>query len=242
VLATSLFGDVPVALRENGPGNLEPYDRPGKTSLFRTYAYFLQPSVQNATDFWSSVVDPVWLANSPDPDAAAMRDAQQHASAPWRLLYRVTYSERFLPPISTGSTAVPQITPIMAVPVLDSATDFAFEALTAGGTRPAKNPANDIEANVVLVSPTQSGGERRHDRHLGPVHRAARPAQQRHPLGLLQDPAHGRQLGRQQQRQAPHPADHLGHRQQRGRHVTQHPARLHPGRPGSGPRFRIRHL
>jgi len=138
-------------------GNLEPYDRPGKTSLFRTYAYFLQPSVQNATDFWSSVVDPVWLANSPDPDAAAMRDAQQHTSVPWRLLYRVTYSERFLPPISTGSTAVPQITPIMAVPVLDSATDFAFEALTAGGTRPAKNPANDIEANVVLVSPTQSG-------------------------------------------------------------------------------------
>jgi hypothetical protein len=138
-------------------GNLEPYDRPGKTSLFRTYAYFLQPSAQNATDFWSSVVDPVWLANSPDPDAAAMRDAQQHTSIPWRLFYRVTYSERFLPPISTGSTAIPQITPIMAVPVLDSATDFAFEALTAGGTRPAKNPANDIEANVVLVSPTQSG-------------------------------------------------------------------------------------
>ena len=58
-------------------GNLEPYDRPGKTSLFRTYAFFLQPAQQNADDFWSTVVDPVWLANSPDPDAAAMRDAQQ---------------------------------------------------------------------------------------------------------------------------------------------------------------------
>jgi hypothetical protein len=138
-------------------GNLEPYDRPGKTSLFRTYAYFLQPSAQNAADFWSTVVDPVWLLNSPDPDAAAMRDAQQNTSVPWRLFYRVTYSERFLPPVSTGSTAVPQITPIMAVPVLDSAAGFAFQALTAEGTRPAGNPANDIEANIVLVSPTQSG-------------------------------------------------------------------------------------
>jgi hypothetical protein len=138
-------------------GNLEPYDRPGKTSLFRTYAYFLQPTAQNAQDFWNTVIDPVWLKYSPDPDAVAMRNAQGTPSIPWRLFYRVTYSERFLPPISTGSTAIPQITPIMAVPVLDSVTDFAFQALTEGGTQPPKNPANDIEANIVLVSPTQSG-------------------------------------------------------------------------------------
>ena len=92
-------------------GNLEPYDRPGKTNLFRTYAFFLQPTQQNADDFWSTVIDPVWLANSPDADAAAMRSAQGNVSIPWRLLYRVTYSERFLPPISTEATVVPQITP-----------------------------------------------------------------------------------------------------------------------------------
>ena len=138
-------------------GNLEPYDRPGKTNLFRTYVFFLQPTQQNAQDFWSTVVDPTWLANSPDADAAALRSAQGNASIPWRLFYRVTYSERFLPPISTGSTAIPQITPVMAVPVLEQASDFLFQAMTATGTRPAHNPANDIEANVVLAQPTQSG-------------------------------------------------------------------------------------
>ena len=138
-------------------GNLEPYDRPGKTKLFRTYAYFLQPTKQNAEDLWNRIVDPIWLANSPDPDAEALRSATGNVSIPWRLFYRVTYSERYLPPISAGSTAVPQITPIMAVPVLESAANFAFKSMTAPGARPVQNPANDIEANVVLASPTQSG-------------------------------------------------------------------------------------
>jgi len=137
-------------------GNLEPYDRPGKTSLFRTYAFFLQPARQNSDDFWNTVIDQVWLNNSPDPDAAAMLSAQKHPSMPWRLLYRVTYSERFLPPISNAAVVVPQITPIMAVPVLNPATDFLF---TDPGKLPipAHNPANDIEANIVLAAPTASG-------------------------------------------------------------------------------------
>jgi hypothetical protein len=138
-------------------GNLVPYDRPGKTSLFRTLAFFLQPAQQNADDFWSTVVDPVWLANSPDPDAVAMRSAQGAASIPWRLLYRVTESERFLPPASAEAAVVPQITPLMAVPVLNPASDFLYQAVASDGARPPHNPANDIEANVVLVAPTASG-------------------------------------------------------------------------------------
>jgi hypothetical protein len=138
-------------------GNLEAYDRPGKTNYYRTYVYFLQPAQENEDDFWGTVIDPTWLANSPDPDAVALRTAQGNGSLPWRLFYRVTYSERFLPPITTGSTAIPQITPVMAVPVLNPATDFLFQSMTSTGTRPANNPANDIEANIVLASPTQSG-------------------------------------------------------------------------------------
>jgi hypothetical protein len=138
-------------------GNLEPYDRPGKTNLFRTYVFFLQPAQQNADDFWSTVVDPIWLANSSDADAAAINSAKGNPSLPWRLFYRVTYSERFPPPVSTGLTAIPQITPIMGVPVLNPATDFLFQAMTSTNPRPAHNPANDIEANIVLASPTQSG-------------------------------------------------------------------------------------
>lgn len=136
-------------------GALESYDRPGKTNLFRTYAFFLQPTQNNSDDFWNTVIDPIWLANSPDPDAAAIRSAQGNSSIPWRLLYRVTYSERFLPPISTEAVVTPQITPVMAVPVLNPASDFLFNKPT--NANPAHNPGNDIEANVVLCEPTASG-------------------------------------------------------------------------------------
>lgn len=139
-------------------GALEPYDRPGKVKQFRSYAFFLQPTEENADNFWDQVVDPVWLANSPEADAAAMRSAQKHKSIPWRVLYRVTYVERFLPPVSTDAVVVPQIMPIMAVPVLDPASDFLFTSLDAVGPRPPHNPDNDIEANVVLSVPTASGG------------------------------------------------------------------------------------
>jgi hypothetical protein len=138
-------------------GALEPYDRPGKVKQFRSYAFFLQPTEENADNFWDQVIDPVWLANSDEADARAMRDAQQHKSIPWRLLYRVTDCERFLPPLSTDAIVVPQITPVMAVPVLDSLTDFVYQSNTVPGPRPAKNPLNDINANIVLAAPTASG-------------------------------------------------------------------------------------
>jgi hypothetical protein len=137
-------------------GALEPYDRPGKTKLFRTYAFFLQPKQENADDFWSTVIDQTWLTNSTEADADAMRSAFGNQSLPWRLLYRVTYSERFLPPVSTAAVVVPQITPVMAVPVLNPASDFLFKNITQL-PRPAHNPNNDIEANIVLAAPTASG-------------------------------------------------------------------------------------
>jgi hypothetical protein len=138
-------------------GTLEPYDRPGKTSLFRTYSFFLQPSLENATDFWNTVIDRKWLANSQDADAIAMRSAQGNTSIPWRLMYRVTYSQRFLPPVSDASAVVPQITPVMAVPVTNPAANFLSQPTGSTSPAPANNPANDIESNVVLVAPTQSG-------------------------------------------------------------------------------------
>jgi hypothetical protein len=138
-------------------GALEPYDRPGKVKQFRTYAFFLQPRTDNADTFWDEVIDPVWLANSDEADARAMRDAQQHVSIPWRLMYRVTYCERFPAPVSSDAIVVPQITPVIAVPVLNPASDFIFKSTLAPGPRPAKNPLNDTEANIVLAAPTASG-------------------------------------------------------------------------------------
>ena len=136
-------------------GNLEPYDRPGKVKTFRTYAFFMQPAQQNADDFWNTVVDPVWLKYSPDSDAVALR-AASHSSVPWRLLHRVTFVDRFLPPISTEAVVVPRITPVIAVPVTNQPSDFLFQDITVL-PRPAHNPGNDTEANVVLVMPTSSG-------------------------------------------------------------------------------------
>jgi hypothetical protein len=72
-------------------------------------------------------------------------------------MYRVTYCERFPAPISTDAIVVPQITPVMAIPVLNSPADFIFKSITAPGPRPPKNPLNDIEANIVLAAPTASG-------------------------------------------------------------------------------------
>jgi hypothetical protein len=138
-------------------GNLQPYDRPGKIKQFRAYAFYLQPKQSNADDFWNTVVDPNWLANSNDPDALALQQAQKaNKSIPWRLFHRVTYAERFLPPISNASTIVPQITPVFAVPVLDAVTDFLFQPPGGNAVSP-KNPYNDVEANIVLVAPTASG-------------------------------------------------------------------------------------
>ena len=71
-------------------------------------------------------------------------------------MYRVTYSERFLAPISAVSVVVPQITPVMAVPVLNPPSDFLFTNIGIA-PRPAHNPANDIESNIVLAAPTSSG-------------------------------------------------------------------------------------
>jgi hypothetical protein len=138
-------------------GNLEPYNRPGKTKLFRTYAFYLQPKPQNADDFWNTVVDLNWLNNSNDPDAIALLGAKKaNNSVPWRLFYRVTYSERFLPPITNASMVVPQIMPVFAVPVLNPPGDFLFQP-PGGNTVSPYNPYNDIEANIVLVAPTASG-------------------------------------------------------------------------------------
>jgi len=138
-------------------GNLEPYDRPGKTKQFRSYAFYLQPKTQNAVDFWNTVIDSNWLNNSDDPDARALLSAKKaNTSVPWRMLYRVTYSERFLPPIASASTIVPQIKPIFAVPVLNAPSDFLFQAPDSTDTS-AFNPHNDVEANIVLVIPTASG-------------------------------------------------------------------------------------
>ncbi|MFI6515402.1 LamG-like jellyroll fold domain-containing protein [Spirillospora sp. NPDC050679] len=74
---------------------------PGKVDAYRFLTFYLGETSANFDDFYNKVVDPVWLANSGAPDAAALLQARQSATKPpcWRILHRVTFISRVLPPV-----------------------------------------------------------------------------------------------------------------------------------------------
>ncbi|MGI5170172.1 LamG-like jellyroll fold domain-containing protein [Spirillospora sp. CA-253888] len=74
---------------------------PGKVDAYRFLTFYLGENSANFDDFYNKVVDPVWLANSGAPDAAALLQARQSAAKPpcWRILHRVTFISRVLPPV-----------------------------------------------------------------------------------------------------------------------------------------------
>jgi hypothetical protein len=84
---------------------------PGKVDAYRFMSAYLAPSLQNTTDFFSTVVDPQWLANASEDYAVALRQAQSTPNPAWRLLHRVTYVRR-VPPvyeIDAVQTPVPDV-------------------------------------------------------------------------------------------------------------------------------------
>ncbi|WP_066945638.1 LamG-like jellyroll fold domain-containing protein [Microtetraspora fusca] len=74
---------------------------PGKVDAYRFFTFYLGESSANFDDFYHKVIDPVWLSNSVDANAAALRQAQQSGAKPpcWRILHRVTFISRVLPPV-----------------------------------------------------------------------------------------------------------------------------------------------
>ncbi|WP_306361437.1 LamG-like jellyroll fold domain-containing protein [Nocardia sp. CC227C] len=81
---------------------------PGKVDAYRFMTFYLGSDKANFEDFYGKVVDPVWLAQSQDANAAALRQAQHSAKKPpcWRIMHRVTYISRILQSIPP-STASP---------------------------------------------------------------------------------------------------------------------------------------
>ncbi|MFF8955490.1 hypothetical protein [Streptomyces sp. NPDC014894] len=81
---------------------------PGKVDAYRFMSFYLHESGDNFDDFFHKVVDPLWLANSSAPNAAALRQTQQSDRKPpcWRVLHRVTFVSRVLPPVP-GADAPP---------------------------------------------------------------------------------------------------------------------------------------
>ncbi|MEU0483315.1 LamG-like jellyroll fold domain-containing protein [Streptosporangium sp. NPDC006013] len=74
---------------------------PGKVDAYRFLTFYLGESSANFDDFFNKVVDPIWLSNSAAPDASALRQTRQSTAKPpcWRVMHRVTFISRLLPPI-----------------------------------------------------------------------------------------------------------------------------------------------
>ena len=70
----------------------------GKVDAYRWLTFYLSPRPDNYDAFYNQVVDPIWLAQSNDPAAVALRQARQDGKRPaaWRVLHRVTYVSRVL--------------------------------------------------------------------------------------------------------------------------------------------------
>jgi hypothetical protein len=74
--------------------------KPGTVDAYRFMSFYLEPKGQNFTDLFTKVVDPIWLDESPDPNAQALRQARgniDRAKPCWRIMHRVTYVSRVLP-------------------------------------------------------------------------------------------------------------------------------------------------
>jgi hypothetical protein len=81
---------------------------PGKVDAYRFMTFYLEPQTDHFDHFFNQVVDPIWLEQSTDTNALALRglrDANQGSSTKppcWRIFHRVTFVSRVLP--SIGST------------------------------------------------------------------------------------------------------------------------------------------
>ncbi|OII65542.1 hypothetical protein BJP40_01225 [Streptomyces sp. CC53] len=100
------------AYHADGKAVFDPQGRPvlvpGKVDAYRFMSFYLHESGRNFDDFFHKVVDPVWLADSNAPSAAALRQTRQSDRKPpcWRVLHRVTFISRVLPPVP-GADAPP---------------------------------------------------------------------------------------------------------------------------------------
>ncbi|QJI28371.1 hypothetical protein HKK55_06475 [Pseudomonas sp. ADAK18] len=90
---------------------------PGKVDAYRYMSFLLAPAADNFAAL-SQVVDANWLNNSTTASAAAMREAMNNPSEPWRVMYRTTYVSRVpaaFQPVKADTNA-PNITPPANLP------------------------------------------------------------------------------------------------------------------------------
>ncbi|NJR62563.1 MAG: hypothetical protein HC769_29445 [Cyanobacteria bacterium CRU_2_1] len=83
--------------------NGNPIKCPGKVDAYRFMTFYLQPDKEHFKDFENKVVDRLWLEQSSDPNAIALRQAiSTQNGVPWRVMHRVTFVSRVLPEVGTA--------------------------------------------------------------------------------------------------------------------------------------------
>ncbi|MCQ8770766.1 LamG domain-containing protein [Streptomyces telluris] len=85
----------------------KPVNAPGKVDAYRFLSFYLGEDTEHFDTFFHKVVDPAWLENGTDPNAAALRQARQSDRKPpcWRVMHRVTFVSRLLPPVPAEGAA-----------------------------------------------------------------------------------------------------------------------------------------
>lgn len=93
---------------------------PGKVASYRFMTFYLAPDLNSFDAFFHKVVDPAWLERQGkyqgtfDPDAQALKQAENRANEVWRVLHRVTYVSRV--PEQFGSPPAEVIAPAVREP------------------------------------------------------------------------------------------------------------------------------
>ncbi|MGX8906129.1 LamG-like jellyroll fold domain-containing protein [Streptomyces netropsis] len=85
----------------------KPVNAPGKVDAYRFLSFYLGEDTEHFDTFFHKVVDPAWLEGGTDPNAAALRQARQSDRKPpcWRVMHRVTFVSRLLPPVPAAEAA-----------------------------------------------------------------------------------------------------------------------------------------
>ena len=139
------------------PGEIEPVydaqyrpqDQPGKVDCYRFMTFLLEPDEQHHEDLFEKVVDPLWLAQSSDANAIALRGARQASRKPpaWRVFHRVTFVSRILPQVAVhGASSL-----VSHLREVDIASNYALVQRLEPRVRPAARDLPTLRAAVLEV-------------------------------------------------------------------------------------------
>lgn len=128
----------------------------GKVDGYRYMAYFLAPDPDHFVEFKETVVDPLWLNQSMDQAAAALRQATAADNGTWRILYRVTFVSRIPPSFQPAPSQT--AAPVVQAPVNLDANDLIVQLVTKQIASSDPSPLEIGRAiSKVLGTPQEAG-------------------------------------------------------------------------------------